>query len=91
MVRNIYSGYIGREAINGDGFVCQTESLEKIYVSAHDENTAELLIHEVYGRNESKWTPNRTSEKFLGDKVYVKGLKIEEKSSVLEKLVEDSV
>lgn len=91
MVKDIYGGHIYREAINGDWFVCQTKSSKKIYVEAPSRKAAELLIHEVYSRDESKWTPNRTSGKFPGDRIYVKHLEIEKRSSSLEKLVEDSV
>jgi hypothetical protein len=90
MVNQVYSGYVVREAINGDGFICETKSEKRIYVKAYSEETAELLIHEVYGRNESKWTSNRTSDKFLGDKVYINNLRVEDDRS-LEKLVEDSI
>ena len=95
MTKGIYSGHIVREYLNGEDFICMYDSDKKIFVKAWDKISADLLIHEVYGRNQEKWTPNRTSDKFPGDKIYIKDLKLEEDgnkySHNLEKLVEDSM
>ena len=88
MAKQIYGGYIMREYLDANDFIGEVKSNNKIFVKAWDINSANLLIHEVYSRNEKKWTPNRTSDKFLGDKVYVGNLKV---YSDLGQLIEDSL
>lgn len=78
MSEQIYGGYIVREYFGHDDMIYQTTSGERIFVKASGREAAELLIHEVYSKDQRRWTQNRTSQKFLGDKVFVEDLKTAE-------------
>jgi len=81
----LYGGQVVREFFCSDDYICEDVSRERIIVEAFGEEAAELLIHEEYARNESRYT-NRAG--CLGDKVYVKGLKLIEKPVLTDKLIE---
>jgi len=70
----IYGGYIVREFFDSHGWMSEIKSEKRMCVKATSKEAAELMMHEVYARNEVKYIPNRTSNKFPGDKVSVKDI-----------------
>ena len=71
---NLYGGYIAREFFDSMDQMSEIQSEKRVCVEAPSRGSAELIIHEVYGRNEEKYT-RRTSKNAPGDKVSVRDLK----------------
>ena len=74
-MENLYGGYITREYFCSDDRIHESVSEKRMCVEAASKEAAELIMHEVYARNETKYIPNRTSKNSPGDKVSVRDLK----------------
>jgi hypothetical protein len=88
-MENLYGGYIVREYFCSDDRIHESVSEKRICVEATSKEAAELIMHEVYARNETKYIPNRTSKNSLGDKVSIRDIVLVEDVKSIDDILEE--